>query len=319
MRRSSENSPAPNNPALREFLSEYAKRCFALSALRRGVCDIKSEDVALRKPLELPSASSPAMRVFIGGAVDAYSPATLEALQITHIINCSFEYDCIWQEGVLERLFDGILDGGSANAGGGKSICSTCTKQHFPSFIVQGRFKINWKLLLQDLSDLTTAAAGSSTVIEPQELYDRAKAFRDRQHIQYAHFPLRDALDQDLMEHVPELVAFCRRIISSDVANAGLLFHCKAGVSRSVSMGLVYLMRICNLSLGDAFDIVQKHRPTARPNSNFALQLLKLYRRSHPEQSDAFVLEQTARFRQAYAPILSMEDVAAKEEEGDDL
>lgn len=53
-----------------------------------------------------------------------------------------------------------------------------------------------------------------------------------------------------------------------------ILVHCNRGMSRSVTMVLAYLMRIHNMSLDTALNIVQSKRSIANPNGGFRNQLL---------------------------------------------
>lgn len=56
--------------------------------------------------------------------------------------------------------------------------------------------------------------------------------------------------------------------------NKALIF-CVAGVSRSASICLAYLMKHCNLSLLDAYNYLKKRRPRIKPNCGFFRQLIK--------------------------------------------
>lgn len=51
------------------------------------------------------------------------------------------------------------------------------------------------------------------------------------------------------------------------------MVHCAAGVSRSTSLVLAYLMKYKNMSLQSAFDYVSAKRPIVKPNSGFWRQL----------------------------------------------
>lgn len=61
------------------------------------------------------------------------------------------------------------------------------------------------------------------------------------------------------------------------------LVHCVAGVSRSASLCIAYLLKYDNMSLYDAYKFVKERRPIIRPNNGFFRQLIdyerKLYNR----------------------------------------
>lgn len=67
-----------------------------------------------------------------------------------------------------------------------------------------------------------------------------------------------------------------------------VLVHCMAGISRSVSMVVYYLMKRYHLNFDDAIDFVKRKRKIANPNSSFKLQL-KLYhvKRDQFDEKDA--------------------------------
>ncbi len=72
-------------------------------------------------------------------------------------------------------------------------------------------------------------------------------------------------------------VFFC----SSDEARSkkcGILVHCLAGISRSVTVTVAYLMQKLNLSLNDAYDFVKRKKSNISPNFNFMGQLLDFER-----------------------------------------
>lgn len=68
---------------------------------------------------------------------------------------------------------------------------------------------------------------------------------------------------------------------SSDEARSkkcGILVHCLAGISRSVTVTVAYLMQKRNLSLNDAYDFVKRKKSNISPNFNFMGQLLDFER-----------------------------------------
>ena len=51
--------------------------------------------------------------------------------------------------------------------------------------------------------------------------------------------------------------------------------HCHAGVSRSASIVIAYIIRKNRLDFDDAFKMVQEKRPVVYPNKGFTKQLKK--------------------------------------------
>lgn len=53
----------------------------------------------------------------------------------------------------------------------------------------------------------------------------------------------------------------------------GVLVHCLAGISRSVTITVAYLMYKCSLNLNDAFNLVRERKSNIAPNFYFMEQL----------------------------------------------
>ena len=60
-----------------------------------------------------------------------------------------------------------------------------------------------------------------------------------------------------------------------DVAGGHVLIHCQAGVSRSSTLAIAYIMARSNLAMLDAFRFVKSRRSIVAPNFNFMGQLLE--------------------------------------------
>lgn len=58
--------------------------------------------------------------------------------------------------------------------------------------------------------------------------------------------------------------------------NQGILVHCNAGVSRSSSVVIGYLIKEKSLTFEEAFNLVKSKRECARPNDGFSKQLKDL-------------------------------------------
>ncbi|GMH71667.1 hypothetical protein TrVE_jg9534 [Triparma verrucosa] len=75
----------------------------------------------------------------------------------------------------------------------------------------------------------------------------------------------------------------CTEFIAEGVRGGGVLVHCIAGASRSVTFVLAYLMSSKGerLALRDAFNFVKARRTCAHPNASFCVQLAKYEQELH--------------------------------------
>lgn len=96
--------------------------------------------------------------------------------------------------------------------------------------------------------------------------------FSQRPDIHYKQIKIHDSNQEDIGQHFDEAIQF---IDEAREHGYGVLVHCHAGVSRSATVTVAYIMKQQGLCLGDAYKFVKELRPVISPNLNFMGQLLK--------------------------------------------
>ncbi|XP_061591790.1 dual specificity protein phosphatase 7-like [Cololabis saira] len=99
--------------------------------------------------------------------------------------------------------------------------------------------------------------------------------FEHDSRFRYKQIPISDHWSQNLSQFFPEAISFIDEARSK---RCGVLVHCLAGISRSVTVTVAYLMQRLNLSLNEAYDFVKKKKSNISPNFNFMGQLLDFER-----------------------------------------
>uniref|UniRef100_A0A1B0D9R4 protein-tyrosine-phosphatase n=1 Tax=Phlebotomus papatasi TaxID=29031 RepID=A0A1B0D9R4_PHLPP len=99
---------------------------------------------------------------------------------------------------------------------------------------------------------------------------DLPNVFEGSGGIQYLQIPITDHWSQDVAVYFPTAIQF---IEEARTKGAAVLVHCLAGVSRSVTVTLAYLMHARSLCLNDAFSLVRSRKPDVSPNFHFMEQL----------------------------------------------
>ncbi|XP_034382462.1 dual specificity protein phosphatase 16 [Cyclopterus lumpus] len=120
--------------------------------------------------------------------------------------------------------------------------------------------------------------------------------------------PKPDFIPESHFLRVPVNDSFCEKILpwldrsvdfieKAKACNARVLVHCLAGISRSATIAIAYIMKRMDMPLDEAYRFVKEKRPTISPNFNFLGQLLDFEKRiksppgpetrpkAHPEPS----------------------------------
>uniref|UniRef100_A0A1D1Z5S4 Dual specificity protein phosphatase 1 n=1 Tax=Anthurium amnicola TaxID=1678845 RepID=A0A1D1Z5S4_9ARAE len=86
----------------------------------------------------------------------------------------------------------------------------------------------------------------------------------------YKKIEVLDSPDVNLEQHFDECIEF---IDEAKRMGGGVLVHCFAGRSRSVTVVVAYLMKKHHMSLSEALALVKSKRPNIAPNYGFLKQL----------------------------------------------
>ncbi|KAL4237319.1 Dual specificity protein phosphatase 10 [Mactra antiquata] len=89
--------------------------------------------------------------------------------------------------------------------------------------------------------------------------------------IKYKRIPASDSGQQNLRQYFEEAGSF---IDEARAAGAKILVHCQAGVSRSATITVAFLLQHTKMSMTDAYRYVKSKRAIISPNFNFMGQLL---------------------------------------------
>eukprot|EP00795_Rhopilema_esculentum_P011452 gene11452-21657_t len=88
----------------------------------------------------------------------------------------------------------------------------------------------------------------------------------------YKSLPIFDTPDFNIKPHFEE----ANRFIKKSLGLGSILVHCNAGISRSATIIIAFLMIEKQLGLEDALELVKRARPASKPNPGFMKQLRHL-------------------------------------------
>ncbi|KAK6741823.1 hypothetical protein RB195_009599 [Necator americanus] len=109
---------------------------------------------------------------------------------------------------------------------------------------------------------------------------------------------LSDCSSADISSHFATTNQF---IHNARLKQAAVLVHCLAGVSRSATVVVAYLMTLCDMSFFNALTFLSKKRPVINPNFGFRMQLCTF--------ADRNMLAERQRLREHFGALACLSDL----------
>ncbi|KAM3130372.1 hypothetical protein pb186bvf_017575 [Paramecium bursaria] len=145
------------------------------------------------------------------------------------------------------------------------------------------------------------------------------KDFTYGQHIAHKFIRADDADFVNLSKHFDEAFEF----IDQNRKKTNVLVHCHAGVSRSATLLIAYMMQKYQITLNQAFQKVQRERRIINPNPGFMRQLKTLesklftrpssvQRQSNYQSKPLYMEKSSERFYQPVHPAQSTKDLTMR-------
>ncbi|KAJ3305534.1 hypothetical protein HDV03_001400 [Kappamyces sp. JEL0829] len=106
---------------------------------------------------------------------------------------------------------------------------------------------------------------------------------------EYCQIALPDKPGTDLKSCFPKAIQFLERALSNSTAR--VLVHCQAGVSRSTTVLIAYLMKAHQMGVATAYKHILARRPIIRPNPGFSRQLVQYHQSLYSDAADAMEAE----------------------------
>jgi protein-tyrosine phosphatase len=122
--------------------------------------------------------------------------------------------------------------------------------------------------------------------------------------IKYLHLPLPDTPTSDLFALFPQCIEFIGDAIKS---GSSVLVHCNAGVSRSPTVVMAFVMHHQRLSLRETVELVRSRRACAYPNYGFMAQLVRFEKEAFGSTSLTVREIGVTELLWAFAPTLTAE------------
>jgi protein-tyrosine phosphatase len=243
-------------PTAREAVISAVEAFCTFSLLRRALGhsdDSGTDNIKFTEPSQVLD------HIYIGNARTAANIETLSRLSISHVVNATRESLNIWNIDDITMLFHSVLGD------------DFLTRKVDNDIKDNSSLKINIALAF-NCTDVNLAYKEG---IDLFEKYQSAhKAFG--RSCEYLRVPIIDRPYEDAIQHFESVYNFIENAMNKNPSSK-VLVHCQAGVSRSSTVCLAYLIRK-GYTGNEAWKILKEKHEPAKPNRGFAKQLVRYYR-----------------------------------------
>ena len=111
------------------------------------------------------------------------------------------------------------------------------------------------------------------SALTEEEYEDYMIAREDFPGIDWHRFVIDDDLSENISKYFYEVFVIIHNALSE---NKNIIVHCAAGMSRSPTLVIAYLMIANNWRYEEAYNYVKRKRPLTEPNIGFVRQLKEL-------------------------------------------
>ena len=158
-----------------------------------------------------------------------------------------------------------------------------------PSSPVQSRNPQPFEILSHLYLGCRGAASNKQSLLDNSisrilNVTSEASEYQHLDNFAYFQIPVEDSHEVDMLQYLPRAFAF---IEEARLSNEKVLVHCHAGMSRSVTVVIGYLMKFYGHTLNSAYDYVRQKKSNISPNFSFLNQLLQFECTLRPSPSDS--------------------------------
>jgi len=143
---------------------------------------------------------------------------------------------------------------------------------------VECRYNMNWVIPHKlAVGDVVASADGPmlkknniKALVTVKDGMAKSREYYKKYGVEVLHIPISDHHCTNIGKYFPLTYKFIEKALQNKQA---VLVHCYAGISRSTSITIAYIMRKYKLSAEKALELVRRVRPCCEPNSGFLTQL----------------------------------------------